>query len=104
MIYLGGTFLSRDSLLLKFFHPGVGLNASFLGWGDSAYNPATGGFVAGTGSADIEIGLGVLASLFDNRVFFTYGWNLQAEASRQYFGIGVSFVNLVEELSALTNP
>jgi hypothetical protein len=97
----GGIYLPRKNGFLRFLRPGVGINLSFMDWDDSTFDPATGQFATGTDSNDIEIGLGVQVSLFSNILQLSYGWNLQAEQDRQYFGVGVSFVNLANRLTGL---
>ena len=97
----GGTFLSRGNNFWRFLQPGVGINVSFMDWDDPTFDLATGQFAQGTSSNDIEIGLGVQVSLMNNILQFTYGWNLQAEQDRSYFGVGVSFVNLSTRLTGL---
>jgi hypothetical protein len=88
-VSISGTLLVRRdggflTEFLRFVRPGIGLNASYLGWNDDND--------AGT----LEIGLGVQASLFNNIIYGTYGWNLQAPEYNAYFGIGLNFVNLVD--------
>lgn len=97
----GGIFHTRKHGLLNALSPGFGLNVMFLDWKDPAFDSATNTFVKGTSSSDINIGLGVQASLFDGVLQFTYGWNLQADKKRQYLGVGVSFVNIAKALTDL---
>ena len=97
----GGTYLSRGSSFVRFLQPGVGLTISFMNWKDPAFNVATGKFVSGTKSSDVNIGLGAQFSLFNNVLQFSYGANLQVEQNRRYFGIGVSFVNLGTRIAQL---
>lgn len=49
---------------------------------------------------DLEIGLGLTASFFDNLLSVTYGWNLMAEqnGSRNYWAIGVSLSEALDKL------
>ncbi len=47
---------------------------------------------------DIEIALGAIMGLFSNRVFLTFGANLNVEESPWYFGIGLSFANIAGKL------
>ena len=42
----------------------------------------------------MNIGMGFQFSLFNNILMFSYGANLQAQRSRWYYGIGLSFVQL----------
>jgi hypothetical protein len=88
--------------------PGVGVNVSFMNFGtgdfddtiqDSAGN-TVGGFKASTGGS-IQVGIGVSASLFANAVQFTWGYNLQADVKHSYFGVGVGFVQIGQEIAKL---
>ena len=97
----GGTYLSRGNGVLRFLKPGVGLTVSFMNWTDPAFDLTTGKFVSGTKSSDVNIGLGAQFSLFNNVLLFSLGMNLQAEQNREYFGIGVSFVNLGSRVAQL---
>ena len=54
----GGTYLSRKGGFIRFLQPGVGLSVSFMNWKDPAFDVATGKFVSGTKSSDLNIGLG----------------------------------------------
>ena len=95
----GATYLSRRPGFVRFLQPGMGFNVSFMSWKDPAFDIATGKFVSGTKSSDLNIGLGAQFSLFNNVLLFNYGANLQAEQNRWYFGIGVSFVNLSTKIA-----
>jgi len=97
----GGTYLARGNGLVRFLQPGFGVNVLFTKWSDPAFDASTGLFVAGTKASDIQTGIGPQVSLFGNVLQFTYGWNLHAEQKRQYFGIGVSFVNMATKLTSL---
>ena len=97
----GGTYLARRNGLVRFLQPGIGVNVLFTKWSDPAFDASTGLFVAGTKASDIQAGIGPQVSLFGNVLQFTYGWNLHAEQKRQYFGIGVSFVNMATKLTSL---
>ena len=93
-VTLGGTYLIRKNRLLRALCPGIGLNATFLNWKDPAYDPDTNKYLDNTRGAEVNIGMGIQVSLFDNVLMFSYGANLQAERSRWYYGIGLSFVQL----------
>lgn len=97
-VTFGTSFLPRtDSNTKKFLQelrPGFGLNASILNWKDRAFDEETGQVSATTTGSKLNIGLGVQFSLFNNILMFTYGVNLQAERNRQYFGIGISIIQL----------
>ena len=97
----GTVFHPRKQGFWNVLRPGFGLNVMFLDWKDPAFDSATNMFTKGTSSSDINIGLGVQASLFDGVLQFTYGWNLQADKKRQYIGVGVSFVNIAKALTGL---
>lgn len=97
----GGTYLSRGNEFLRFLKPGVGLTVSFMNWTDPAFDLTTSKFVSGTKSSDVNIGLGAQFSLFNNVLLFSLGVNLQAEQNREYFGVGVSFVNLGSRVAQL---
>ena len=66
---------------------------------DAAGN-TVGGFKASTGGS-IQVGMGVSASSFSNAVQFTWGYNLQADERHGYFGIGVGFVQIGQEIAKL---
>ncbi len=97
----GGTYLTRGNDFLRFMRPGVGMNVSFMNWKDPAFDLSTGKFAPGTKGSDVQVGLGVQFSLFNNILQFTYGANLHVEQDRQYWGIGISFVNLTTKVAGL---
>lgn len=97
----GGTYLARGNGFVRFLQPGTGVNVVFTKWSDPAFDVSTGQYVAGTKAGDIQTGLGAQFSLFGNVLQCTYGWNLQAAQKRQYFGIGVSFVNISTKVAGL---
>ena len=80
---------------MNFDDPGFDLNANK--------------FVNTTGQT-VQVGVGVVGSLFDNALQFSYGWNLNAsrkgpimpgvdrDRKRQYFGIGFGFLDVVEQV------
>ena len=96
-----GVFLHRDNRFVRFLRPGIGFNVSFTDWDDPALDIATGKFAKGTKSNDVEIGMGILVSFFDNALQLSYGFNLHVEKRRQYVGVGVSFVNISSRVSSL---
>ena len=84
--------------------PGIGINVTFMNFGDPRdFNPTAnmgaGGFTTTTGS-NFEVGAGIVGSLFDNNLQFTYGFNLNADRKRAYFGIGFGFVEVGKRLAA----
>ena len=95
------TVSSRSSAVLRFLKPGWGINVSFVDWDDPTFDIATGKFVEGTKSTDIELAAGFTAFLFGGVVQFTYGWNLNAEHDQSYYGLGFSFVNIVQRVGSL---
>ncbi|HSB13973.1 MAG TPA: hypothetical protein VLE22_05910 [Bryobacteraceae bacterium] len=97
----GGTYLSRGNDFLRFMRPGAGMNVSFMNWKDPAFDLSTGKFAPATKGSDVQVGLGVQFSLFNNILQFTYGANLHVEQDRQYWGIGISFVNLTSKVASL---
>jgi hypothetical protein len=97
----GGTYLPRAGSFGRFLQPGIGISLLFTSWKDPAFDVSTGLFAKGTKAADMQIGLGPQISLFGNILQFTYGWNLQANLKRQYFGVGVSFVNMTTKIASL---
>jgi len=95
------TISTRKRNVWRVLRPSVGANVSFTDWDDPAFNQATGQFAAGTNASDIEITSGVVGGVFDGIVQFTFGWNLNVDQKRTYFGIGFSFVNVVDRLGKL---
>ena len=93
-VTFGGTYLVRKNRFVRALTPGMGLNATFLNWKDPTYDPDTKKYLPNTRGAEVNIGMGVQVSLFNNVLVFSYGANLQAERSRWYYGIGLSFVQL----------
>ena len=92
--------------------PGIGANVSFMNFSQprdfdptaGAVDPITmqpsGQFATTTGS-NFQIGAGVIVSLFNNKLQATYGWNLNADRKRAYFGIGFGFVEVGRALGGL---
>jgi hypothetical protein len=91
----------RKHNLWRILRPSFGVNVSFTDWDDPAFNQATGQFAPGTNAGDIEITTGLVSGVFDGIVQFTYGWNLNVDQKRTYFGLGFSFVNVVDRLGKL---
>ena len=83
--------------LLRGLGPGVGMNVSFMNFNDPSYDLSTQKFVNTTGT-NVQVGAGVVGSLFDNKIQFSYGWNLNVEHRRTYFGIGFGFIEIGKEL------
>jgi len=95
------TISTRKNDFWRVLRPSLGVNVSFTDWDDPAFNQATGQFAAATNASDIEITTGVVGGVFDGIVQFTFGWNLNVEPNRTYFGLGFSFVNVVDRLGKL---
>ena len=93
-VTFGGNYLARKNRLVRALRPGIGLNATFLNWKDPTYDPDAKKYFPNTRGSEVNIGMGVQVSLFNNVLMFSYGANLQAEQSRWYYGIGLSFVQL----------
>lgn len=84
----------------RFLQPGFGYNVSFTDWNDPSFDAASGQFID-TDANKIEITAGLTFSLFDNALQFTYGWNLNVEQDRRYFGVGFSFFRLADKITTL---
>jgi hypothetical protein len=99
----GATYLARNNRFVRFLKPGTGITVLFTKWDNPAFDISTGKFIAGTKASDIQIALGWQISFFSNVIQVGYGANLQVEQRRQYFSLGLSFVNLVSTVSGLIN-
>lgn len=95
------TVAPRKNAFWRTLRPSFGVNVSFADWDDPAFDQATGQFLAGTKGSDIEITSGVVVGVFEGVLQFTWGANLNVEKNRGYFGIGFSFVNVVDRLGKL---
>ncbi len=93
-VTFGGTYPARRNTFVRALSPGIGLNATFLNWKDPTYDSDAKKYLANTKGSEVNIGMGIQVSLFNNVLVFSYGANLQAERSRWYYGIGLSFVQL----------
>ncbi|HMR00390.1 MAG TPA: hypothetical protein PKE39_15310 [Ignavibacteria bacterium] len=99
---------STDSFVSSNYKPvpGVSLLASFAGNEKSDFwnvlYPSIGinlSYLDFYSNKDVEIGVGLIAGLFNNKLFFNIGYNLQASKKKSlYWGIGFSFVNLLNTL------
>jgi len=100
----GKEFLPNVARALE---PGFGVSVIFPRFGSrvSTFTPGgTGGLASATleeSNADIHVGAGLVASLFDNAVQCTYGWNLNVPIKRGYFGLGFSFFRVVKRVGDL---
>jgi len=106
-VTFGPVFYSRNPVMAA-LTPGIGLNVSFMNFGTGDFDDTitdsagavVGGFKTSSGGS-IQVGIGVSASLFANALQFTWGYNMQADARHNYFGIGVGFVQIGQELAKL---
>lgn len=73
----------RSGAFLERLSPSLGLNVSYLDFDTSK---------------DVEIGAGLIAGFFRNRVFFTWGFNLNVPDKSQYIGLGFSFAEIIAEV------
>lgn len=87
----------RDKFL-RALGPGLGMNVTFMNFNDPSFDLSTGKFVNTTGT-NVQVGAGAIASLFDNKIQFSYGWNLNVEHRRNYFGVGFGFIEIGKELT-----
>lgn len=96
-----GYFVDRKSArrLLGALSPGVGVNASLLGFKatDKCLAPPNSNKCVVTDGPSFQIGVGPMLSLFDGALQFTYGWNLSLQSRPAYFGVGFSFLQLIEK-------
>ena len=83
---------------LRALGPGIGMNVTFMNFNDPSFDLASGKFVNTTGT-NVQVGAGAIASLFDNKIQFSYGWNLNVEHRRNYFGVGFGFIEIGKELT-----
>ncbi|MGH9664017.1 MAG: hypothetical protein ACRD9L_06315 [Bryobacteraceae bacterium] len=95
----GPMFYSRPgrsawTRLRSAFAPGIGIGVSIMNFPD--YDPASGLLTAP--SSQVQVGAGFVASIFAGAVQFTYGWNLNVSSSRSYWGVGFSFVSLLQDV------
>jgi hypothetical protein len=61
------------------------MNVTFMNFNDPSFDLGTSKFVNTTGT-NVQVGAGVIGSSFDNKIQFTYGWNLNVDRRRKYFG------------------
>jgi hypothetical protein len=89
---------SGGDKFMRALGPGIGMNVTFMNFNDPSFDLATNKFVATTGT-NVQVGAGVIGSLFDNKLQFSYGWNLNVENRRDYFGVGFGFIEIGKELT-----
>jgi hypothetical protein len=88
----------KGDAFLRALGPGVGMNVTFMNFNDPSFNLATSQFVNTSGS-NVQVGVGLIGSLFDNKLQLSYGWNLNVEHRRQYFGVGFGFIEIGKEVA-----
>jgi len=94
-------FHRGDSSWAKFVRglgPGAGINVTFMNFNDPSFNLATTQFV-NTNGTNVQVGAGLIGSLFDDKIQFSYGWDLNVEKRRTYFGVGFGFIEIGKELA-----
>ena len=89
---------SKGDKFMRAVGPGIGMNVTFMNFDDPSFDLATQKFVNTTGT-NVQVGAGVIGSLFDNKLQFSYGWNLNVEHRRSYFGVGFGFIEIGKELT-----
>jgi len=89
---------SKGDKFMRALGPGIGMNVTFMNFNDPSFDLATQKFVNTTGT-NVQVGAGVIGSLFDNKLQFSYGWNLNVEHRRSYFGVGFGFIEIGKELT-----
>jgi len=78
--------------------PGIGMNVTFMNYNDPSFNLATTQFT-NTSGTDVQVGAGLIGSLFDNKLQLSYGWNLNVERRRNYFAVGFGFIEIGKEVA-----
>jgi hypothetical protein len=93
---------------LRWLEPGIGLNVSFPRFGTrrvtiSRATPtdSTSPLTRAVEENRQQIGLssGVVLSLFDGALQYTYGYSLSSEIKRRYHGVGFSFFEVAKRLA-----
>jgi hypothetical protein len=103
-VTLAWTYLPRERdghKALRFLQPGWGVNVSFPQFDSTVatFTPGSGTTPASTTfsqtDSDIDVAVGLVFSLFNNRLQFSYGRIMTVEEDEDYAAIGFSFVNLI---------
>jgi hypothetical protein len=89
---------SKGDKFLRALGPGAGMNVTFMNFNDPSFDLSTQKFV-NTSGTNVQVGAGLIGSLFDNKIQFSYGWNLNVENRRRYFGVGFGFIEIGKELT-----
>ncbi|HET7107502.1 MAG TPA: putative Ig domain-containing protein [Candidatus Acidoferrum sp.] len=78
--------------------PGLGMNVTFMNYNDPSFDLTTTQFTNTTGT-NVQVGAGIIGSLFDNKLQVSYGWNLNVERRRTYFAVGFGFIEIGKEVA-----
>jgi len=70
----------------NFIDPAIGVSGSFLDF---------------RSDKDLEVGLGFVISLFNGIIQINYGWNLNVKDNRQYWSVGVGFLDITGKIKEL---
>ena len=98
----GGTYYARRNEFVRFLEPGGGITVLFTKWDNTAiYNAATGQFVPGTTSSDIQTALGFQLSAFGGVLQAGYGANLQIDPEAAVFQSGFELCQSRSKISGL---
>ena len=97
---------SRGYAPFGWLRPGLGLNVSFPKFQTKAVtisrpdpdNPAALDENTEIESNNLDLGVGLVLTLFDNSVFVSAGRNLSADHAQWYHAVGFSFVNLAQKV------
>jgi hypothetical protein len=96
--------------IIRWLHPGVGINVSFPRFGTkiTAFTPGNGTTPAQATVTDVDgsrfdLALGAVATFFDGAVQVTYGRTLTASDSPRYWGIGFSFIRVIGAVKSATS-
>jgi hypothetical protein len=89
---------TRWDRFVRALGPGLGMNVTFMNYNDPSFNLATSQFT-NTSGTDVQVGAGVIGSLFDNKLQLSYGWNLNVERRRTYFAVGFGFIEIGKDVA-----
>jgi hypothetical protein len=102
-VTLGWTYYARTDKFWRFVEPGGGINVSFPQF-KSTITSFTPSGTAGTASTvtvqqqgSVDVAVGPVLTLFDNAVQATLGWDLTAPKKQFYWGLGFSFISLIQK-------
>ena len=96
----GFTYVNRRNKTLQYMQPGFGVNVALMNWTDRlrANENSENVFLEGS---RIQVGIGLMGSLFNNTVVATIGSNLNVKDHRTYVGLGLSVTGMIQKLSEL---